>query len=146
MLKTGDKKVNSMLRLVENHLKEFGHIDRAEAVELYGCYNLGGIIHDLRTEGLEIKSSKKRGKNFVGYTLVAKKEEPKPVIVVEEPREYWAIIGFYKTTSGAISFRLDQTLFPSEEDADEYGAIAKANDPEMYAYDVMPMVRFTKGE
>jgi len=139
MLKIGDKKTNSIMRLVEKHLKEFGHINKKEAVELYGCYNLGAVIYDLKKEGLEIETNSIKGKRFCEYVLVVK-----PVEIVEEPKEYFAIVGIYKSTSGAISVHFGQTLFESEKEADAFGQIAKENDPEMISYDVTPMIRLVK--
>lgn len=134
-------KKNSNTRKIEEYLKENGKINREEATDIFSCYNLPAVIKALRDEGLEIIQKSRKGKRFADYVLVSK---PVEKVVEDKPEEYWAIVGFYKSTSGAISVRLDQTLFGSEDEADEYGSIAKNNDPEMYAYDVMPMVKLVK--
>ena len=139
MLKHGDKKVNSNLRLVEKHLKEYGKITRKEAADLYDCYNLSAVIHALKAEGMKITNANK-GRKISAYVLVATKPEP----VIVKPEEFWAIVGFYKTTSGAISVHFGQTLFESEKEADAFGQMAKENDPEMISYDVTQMIRLVK--
>lgn len=134
-------KKNSNTRKIEKYLKETGEIDREEAANIFGCYNLPAVIKALRDEGLEIIQKSRKGKRFADYVLVNK---PVEKVVEDKPEEFYAILGFYKSTSGALSIRLDQTLFSSEEEADEYGYIAKCNDPEMYAYNIQQMIVLKK--
>ena len=131
-------KKNSTVEKVLEYLQENGTIDRDTAMEKFGVYNLSSVIRQLRERGYDITDRKIKNSLLKRWTL-HKVEEP---IVVVEPKEqeFWAIVAIYKSTSGAISFRLDQTLFPSEEDADAYGVIARDNDPEMCAYDVQQML------
>ena len=134
-------KKNSNTRKIEEYLKENGKINREEAAGVFGCYNLPAVIQTLRGEGLEITQKSRKGKRFADYVLVNK---PVEKVVEDKPEEFYAILGFYKSTSGAISVRLDQTLFSSEEEADEYGTVARVNDPEMYAYDIQQMIVLKK--
>ena len=135
-------KKDSFVEKVLNYLEENGSIDRDIAMEKFGVYNLSIVIKQLRERGYDITDRKIKNSLLKRYTL-HKVEEP---VVVVEPKEqeFWAIVGIYKSTSGAISVHFDQTLFESEEEADKFGQVAKENDSEMIAYDVQQMIVLKK--
>jgi len=67
-----DKSTNkSQKRKVLEHLQEKGSITPLEALNSYGCFRLGAIIHTLRhKDGYEIKTKLAEGKsNYAIYTL-----------------------------------------------------------------------------
>lgn len=57
-------------RMILQHLKEFGRITPALAIEEYGCYRLSARIHDLREQGHIIKTNHISRKNRFGHTVV----------------------------------------------------------------------------
>lgn len=48
---------------IMRHLKEYGSITQAEAIQEYGIMRLASRISDLRSEGIKIKREMVKGKN-----------------------------------------------------------------------------------
>lgn len=51
---------------IYKHMKDFGSITAAEAMQEYGCMRLAARIADLRESGVPIKSEMVSGKNRYG--------------------------------------------------------------------------------
>ena len=130
---------DSYVEKVLNYLVENDSIDRDIAMKELGVYNLSIVIQQLKARGYDITERKIKNSNMKRWTL-HKVEEP---IVAEEPKEqeFWAIMGIYQSTSGETSIHFCQTLFESEEKADEFGQIAKQADSEMLSYTVQKMIK-----
>lgn len=45
---------NTQKQFILQHLKQFGSIEPLTALREYGCYRLGAVIFNLRTEGYNI--------------------------------------------------------------------------------------------
>ena len=61
---------------VVHHMREYGSITALDAVR-FGCFRLAARIHDLRDQGLKIKSEavSDNGKTFARYSLVMEFQE-----------------------------------------------------------------------
>ena len=55
--------------VVLNHIKQNGEITSLEAFELYQITRLSGRIHDLRREGHNIITEKRKAKNGAMYAV-----------------------------------------------------------------------------
>lgn len=54
---------------VFRHLREEGSITPLEALERYGIMRLGARIHDLREDGIPIKTTRRKGRNRYGRAV-----------------------------------------------------------------------------
>lgn len=63
----------SQNQAILNHLKNHGPITPLEALNLYGCFRLGGRIYDLKNMGhaIETEMVSENGKRFARYHLIA---------------------------------------------------------------------------
>ncbi len=63
--------MNSQNKQILNHLESGKTITPIDALNLFGCFRLGARIHDLKSEGYDIKSEIKsvNGKRFAEYSL-----------------------------------------------------------------------------
>ena len=53
-----------------NHLKVYGSITPLSALQSYGVFRLGAIVHKLRQEGMDIKTNINKGdKKYAIYTF-----------------------------------------------------------------------------
>lgn len=50
---------------VLSHLKKFGSIEPLTALREYGCYRLGAVIFDLRSEGYNIITERMEAKSKI---------------------------------------------------------------------------------
>jgi len=50
---------------VLSHLKQFGSIEPLTALREYGCYRLGAVIFDLRSEGYNIITERMEAKSKI---------------------------------------------------------------------------------
>lgn len=55
--------------IVLNHIKQNGEITSLEAFELYRITRLSGRIHDLRRQGYNITTEKRKAKNGAMYAV-----------------------------------------------------------------------------
>jgi len=55
--------------VVLNHIKQNGEITSLEAFELYQITRLSGRIHDLRRQGYNITTEKRKAKNGAMYAV-----------------------------------------------------------------------------
>lgn len=70
---TTSKKSPSQSEVVLNHLISKGSINTKEAIDRYGIYRLGAVIHNLKKNGIEISTGTYEFKNKLGAkTTVAK--------------------------------------------------------------------------
>ena len=51
---------------IMRHLREYGSITQAEAMNEYGIFRLASRISDLRNEGIKIKRTMETGRNRYG--------------------------------------------------------------------------------
>lgn len=63
--------MNSQNKQILNHLESGKTITPIDALNLFGCFRLGARIHDLKSEGYDIKAEIKvvNGKRFAEYIL-----------------------------------------------------------------------------
>lgn len=63
--------MNSQNKQILNHLESGKSITPMDALNLFGCFRLGARIHDLKSEGYDIKTEIKvvNGKRFAEYSL-----------------------------------------------------------------------------
>ena len=63
--------MNSQNKQILNHLESGKTITPIDALNLFGCFRLGARIHDLKSEGHDIKTEIKsvNGKRFAEYSL-----------------------------------------------------------------------------
>lgn len=63
--------MNSQNKQILNHLESGKTITPIDALNLFGCFRLGARIHDLKSEGYDIKTEIKvvNGKRFAEYRL-----------------------------------------------------------------------------
>ena len=63
--------MNSQNKQILNHLESGKSITPIDALNLFGCFRLGARIHDLKSEGHDIKAEIKsiNGKRFAEYSL-----------------------------------------------------------------------------
>ena len=63
--------MNSQNKQILNHLESGKTITPIDALNLFGCFRLGARIHDLKSEGYDIKTEIRtvNGKRFAEYSL-----------------------------------------------------------------------------
>lgn len=65
-------RIDSQNAQIRAHLEAGKSINPMDALQLYGCFRLGGRIHDLREAGMPIKTTMItwNGKRFAEYSLL----------------------------------------------------------------------------
>lgn len=61
-MKTGTKKER-----IKRHLKNGGSITGLSALKYFGCYRLSSVIHELRNEGMNIKTERIGKEGYARY-------------------------------------------------------------------------------
>jgi hypothetical protein len=63
--------MSSQLKEIRHYLESGGKLTPLEALDKFGCFRLAAIVHNLREEGLNIKTTmvKQGQKSFAEYSI-----------------------------------------------------------------------------
>jgi hypothetical protein len=63
--------MSSQLKEIRHYLESGGKLTPLEALDKFGCFRLAAIVHNLREEGLNIKTTmvKQGKKSFAEYSI-----------------------------------------------------------------------------